>query len=142
MTHALNLQRPRGLHDETSFSSLGEILRLDYADSDELYQAIDWLLSKQDRIENSLADKHLQEGTLVLYDVSSTYFERKTCPLAQYGYNRHKNKGKLQILFGLLCHPESCPIAVEVFEGKIRDPTTFTNQIEKVRSRFGLNQII
>ncbi len=136
------LATARGLHDETSFSSLGEILGLDYADSDELYQAMDWLLSKQETIENSLASKHLHEGSLVLYDVSSTYFEGKTCPLAHYGYNRDKKKGKLQIVFGLLCNREGCPIAVEVFEGNTSDPTTFTNQIEKVRSRFGIGQII
>ena len=136
------LATARGLHDETSFSSLGEILGLDYADSDELYQAMDWLLSKQSTIENSLAAKHLHEGTLVLYDVSSSYFEGKTCPLAHYGYNRDGKKGKLQIVFGLLCNPWGCPIAVEVFEGNTSDPTTFTNQIEKVRSRFGIKQII
>ncbi len=135
------LATARGLHNETSFSSLGEILGLDYADADELYAAMDWLLSQQERIENSLAAKHLQSGSLVLYDVSSSYFEGKS-PLAQYGYNRDGKKGKLQIVFGLLCNPEGCPIAVEVFEGNTSDPTTFTNQIEKVRSRFGIKQII
>lgn len=136
------LATARGLHDETSFSSLGEVLGLDYADEDELYQAMDWLLEKQETIENSLAAKHLQEGSLVLYDVSSSYFEGQTCPLAQYGYNRDGKKGKLQIVFGLLCNHQGCPIAVEVFEGNTADPTTFTNQIEKVRSRFGIEQII
>ncbi|BAY49807.1 transposase IS1634 family protein [Scytonema sp. HK-05] len=136
------LATARGLHDETSFSSLGEMLGLDYADSDELYAAMDWLLSKQETIENSFAAKHLHEGTLVLYDVSSSYFEGKTCPLAQYGYNRDRKKGKLQIVFGLLCNREGCPIAVEVFEGNTADPKTFTNQIEKVRSRFGIKQVI
>lgn len=136
------LATARGLHDETSFSSLGEILGLDYADSDELYEAMDWLLSKQETIENSLAAKHLHEGALVLYDVSSTYFEGKTCPLAHYGYNRDGKKKKLQVVFGLLCNREGCPIAVEVFEGNTSDPTTFTSQIEKVRSRFGIKQII
>lgn len=136
------LATARGLHDETSFSSLGEILGLDYADSDELYAAMDWLLSQQERIENSLAAKHLHEGSLVLYDVSSSYFEGKTCPIAQYGYNRDGKKGKLQIVFGLLCNPWGCPIAVEVFEGNTSDPTTFTKQIEKVRSQFGIKQIV
>ncbi len=136
------LATARGLHDETSFSSLGEILGLDYADSDELYEAMDWLLSQQETIENSLATKHLHEGALVLYDVSSTYFEGKTCPLAHYGYNRDRKRGKLQIVFGLLCNREGCPIAIEVFEGNTSDPTTFTSQIEKVRSRFGIKQII
>lgn len=136
------LATARGLHDATSFSSLGEILGLECADEDELYLAMDWLLEKQEKIENSLAAKHLHEGTLVLYDVSSSYFEGKTCPLAQYGYNRDQKKGKLQIVFGLLCNREGCPIAVEVFEGNTSDPTTFTNQIEKVRSRFGIKQVI
>lgn len=112
------------------------------ADEDELYLAMDWLLSRQEKIENSLAGIHLVEGTLVLYDVSSTYFEGKTCPLAQFGYNRDKKKGKLQIVFGLLCNSQGCPIAVEVFSGNTADPSTLTQQIKKVRTRFGLKKII
>ncbi len=77
-----------------------------------------------------------------MLDVSSSYFEGKACPLAHYGYNRDGKRGKLQRVFGLLCNRQGCPIAVEVFEGNTSDPTTFTNQIEKVRSRFGLKQII
>jgi transposase len=136
------LATARGLSDETCFSSLGEMLGLEGADEDELYLAMDWLLDRQEIIENSLAAKHLEEGTLVLYDVSSSYFEGKTCPLAQYGYNRDGKKGKLQIVFGLLCNKQGCPIAVEVFEGNTADPTTFTKQIEKVRVRFGIKQVI
>ncbi|BAY96756.1 transposase IS1634 family protein [Tolypothrix tenuis PCC 7101] len=136
------LATARGLSDETCFSSIGEILRLEGADEDELYQAMDWLLDKQETIENNLAAKHLAEGTLVLYDVSSSYFEGKTCPLAQYGYNRDGKRGKLQIVFGLLCSQEGCPIAIEVFSGNTADPKTFTLQIKKLRDRFGIKQVI
>jgi transposase len=86
--------------------------------------------------------KHLESGALVLYDVSSSYFEGKKCALAQYGYNRDGKKGKLQIVFGLLCNREGCPIAIEVFEGKTSDPKTFTNQIKKLQERFGIKQVI
>ncbi len=136
------LATARGLSDETCFSSLGEMLGLVGADEDELYEAMDWLLKRQETIEKSLAAKHLESGTLVLYDVSSSYFEGKTCPLAQYGYNRDGKKGKLQIVFGLLCNSIGCPIAVEVFKGNTSDTTTLTNQIEKVRTRFGIQQVV
>jgi len=136
------LATARGLQQATKLSSLGERLGLSGTDEDELYLAMDWLLSRQEEIEKSLAAIHLVEGTLVLYDVSSTYFEGKTCPLAKFGYNRDKKKGKLQIVFGLLCNAQGCPISVEVFEGNTADPSTLTQQIEKVRSRFGLKKII
>jgi transposase len=108
-------------------------LGLEKADEDELYEAMDWLVSKQELIENELANRHLSEGALVLYDVSSTYFEGTQCPLARSGYNRDKKKGFLQIVFGLICDKRGCPIAVEVFEGNTSDTTTITAQIEKVR---------
>lgn len=136
------LATARGLSDETCCSSLGEILGLLGADEDELYSAMDWLLAKQENIENCLAAKHLEEKTLVLYDVSSSYFEGKTCPLAQYGYNRDGKKGKLQIVYGLMCNSQGCPIAIEVFSGNTADSTTITEQIEKVRERFGIKQVI
>ncbi|MEQ8757885.1 MAG: IS1634 family transposase [Coleofasciculus sp. G1-WW12-02] len=136
------LATARGLQEATKLSSLGERLGLSGTDEDELYIAMDWLLSRQEEIEKSLAAKHQVEGTLVLYDVSSTYFEGKTCPLAKFGYNRDKKKGKLQIVFGLLCNAQGCPISVEVFEGNTADPSTLTQQIEKVRTRFGLKKII
>lgn len=101
----------RGLNPETCTSTLGELLGVARADSDELYAAMDWLLEQQTSIEQSLAEKHLAEGTLVLYDVSSTYFEGATCPLAQFGYSRDGKKGKLQIIFGLLCNAQGCPVA-------------------------------
>lgn len=136
------LATARGLNSETCFSSLSQILGVEKADTDELYEAMDWLLSRQEFIENELAKIHLNEGALVLYDVSSTYFEGEKCPLAKYGYNRDKKKGFLQIVFGLICDKNGCPIAVEVFEGNTSDTTTITSQIEKVRSRFGLSQVV
>jgi transposase len=132
----------RGLNPETCTSTLGELLGVARADSDELYAAMDWLLEQQSCIEQSLAQKHFTEGTLVLYDVSSTYFEGETCPLAQFGYSRDGKKGKLQIIFGLLCNAQGCPVAVEVFEGNIADSTTLATQIEKVRTRFGIKRVV
>lgn len=136
------LATARGLHSETCFSSLSELLGLEKADEDELYEAMDWLVFQQESIENELAKIHLSEGALVLYDVSSTYFEETQCPLARYGYNRDKKKGFLQIVFGLICDKRGCPIAVEVFEGNTSDTTTITAQIEKVRHRFGIQQVV
>jgi transposase len=136
------LATARGLSGETCVSSLGEILKLSGASEDELYQAMDWLLEKQEGIENALAAKHLESGALVLYDVSSSYFEGKKCTLAQYGYNRDGKKGKLQIVFGLLCNRQGCPIAIEVFEGNTADPNTLNNQIRKIQNRFGIKQVI
>jgi len=136
------LATARGFSDETSFSSIGKILGIEGADEDELYLAMDWLLSRQESIENSLASLHLASSTLVLYDVSSSYFEGKTCPLARYGYNRDGKRGKLQIVFGLMCDASGCPIAVEVFEGNTADPKTLSNQITKLKERFGIAKII
>jgi transposase len=136
------LATARGLNSETCFSSLSELLGLEKADEDELYEAMDWLVSKQELIESELANRHLTEGALVLYDVSSTYFEGTQCPLARYGYNRDKKKGFLQIVFGLICDKRGCPIAVEVFEGNTSDTTTVTAQIQKVRDRFGIQQVV
>ena len=132
----------RGLNPLTCTSTLGELLGVALADSDELYAAMDWLLERQPQIEQSLAQKHLSEGTLVLYDVSSPYFEGETCPLAQFGYNRDGKKGKLQIIFGLLCNGQGIPIAVEVFSGNMSDSMTLADQIEKVRTRFGIERVV
>ena len=136
------LATARGFHQETCSSSLGQILGIDKADEDELYDCLDWLLSKQEKIENKLAQKHLLSGSLVLYDVSSTYLEGTSCSLGKYGYNRDKKKGKTQIVFGLLCDAKGCPIAVEVFEGNTKDSKTLAPQIEKVRNRFGISKVI
>jgi transposase len=136
------LATARGLSPETCTSTLGELVGVANASEDDLYEAMDWLLERQADIETSLAQRHLEEGTLVLYDVSSTYFEGETCPLAQYGYSRDRKKGKLQIVFGLLCNAQGCPIAVEVFEGNTADPTTLAVQVEKVCHRFGLKRVV
>ncbi len=96
---------------------LGEALALGEVDEDELYEAMDWLLQRQPRIERGLAERHLEDGALVLYDVTSTWLEGRCCPLARHGYSRDGKRGKLQIVFGLLCNAQGCPVAVEVFEG-------------------------
>ncbi|WP_013335032.1 IS1634 family transposase [Gloeothece verrucosa] len=132
----------REFNRETCSNSLGEILNLEKADEDELYDALDWLLDKQEKIENKLASLHLESGALVLYDVTSTYLEGSGCALGKYGYNRDKKKGKTQIVFGLLCDKNGCPIAVEVFEGNTSDSSTLSGQIEKVRKRFGIKNVI
>ncbi|NEQ19272.1 MAG: hypothetical protein F6K28_05420 [Microcoleus sp. SIO2G3] len=120
------LATARGLDSVTCSSTLGELLGVSFASEDELYQAINWLLSQQSEIEKRLAQKHLCENTLVLYDMSFTYFEGSSCPLAQFGYSRDKKKGKLQITFRLICNGAGCPVAVEVFDGNTGDPTTFS----------------
>ncbi len=132
----------RGLGNETAFSSLGETLGVSSASEDDLYAAMDWLLERQPRIERELAKRHLSEGTLVLYDLTSTYYEGRTCPLAKRGHNRDGKKGKLQIEFGLLCNADGCPVAVEVFEGNTADPKTLGVQIAKIRERFGLKRVV
>ena len=132
----------RELNPQTLDSTLGELLGVEAADEDELYEAMDWLLPRQDRIEQALAKRHLSEGTLVLYDVSSTYFEGRRCPLARLGYSRDGKKGKLQIVFGVLTDLSGCPVAVEVFEGNTADPKTLPPQIQKIRERFGLKQVV
>jgi hypothetical protein len=106
------LATARGLGDETLFSTLGEALGVEAADEDELYRVMDWLLLRQPRIETALAKRHLAEGALVLYDVTSTYVEGRTCPLAQRGHSRDGKSGTLQIVFGLLTDAEGYPVAV------------------------------
>ncbi len=118
---ASKLATARGIRTETANSSLGELLGLSHGDRNEYYEALDWLLSKQIDLENALASRHLQNGSLILYDLTSTYVEGTECSLAAYGYSRDKKKGKLQIVFGILCNQEGCPIAVEVFEGNSLD---------------------
>jgi Transposase DDE domain len=129
------------LNDETATCSLGQVLRLGTVDEQDLYAALHWLIGQQERIEKALARRHLKNGMLVLYDVSSTYFEGRTCPLAQYGRSRD-GKGKLQIIFGLLCTAEGCPVAVEVFEGNVGDPNTLQSQITKLKERFDIERVV
>ncbi len=136
------LTTARGLKDETMLSALGKELGVERASEDELYQAMDWLVERQGRIEGKLAKRHLDNGSLVLYDVTSTYFEGRNCPLARVGHNCDGKKGKLQIVFGLLCNHKGCPVAVEVFSGDTGDPSTLEGQISKIRDRFGLDRVI
>jgi hypothetical protein len=136
------LATARALGAETLHSSLGEILEVEDVDEDDLYAAMDWLLERQTRLEGQLAARHLHEGTLTLYDVTSTYFEGRHCPLARLGHSRDGKKDKLQIVFGLLTNDEGCPVAVEVFEGNVGDPKTLGSQVEKVRERFGLRTVV
>ena len=136
------LATARALDAETAVSTLGEMLGLGELDPQELYQAMDWLVERQAGIEQRLAGRHLEEHTLVLYDLTSSYVEGTHCPLAQRGHNRDGKSGTLQIVFGLLCTAEGCPVAVEVFEGSTADPMTLARQVAKLRERFGLQQVV
>jgi transposase len=139
---ASKLATARGLNERTASSSLGALLELESVDEDQLYEGMDWLLSRQTQIEDKLARRHLEEGTVVLYDVTSTYFEGRHCPLARYGHSRDERPRNLQIVFGLLTNDQGCPVAVEVFEGNTGDPKTVAAQIRKLRQRFGLKEVV
>ena len=132
------LATARGLRTETATSSLGQVLGVSGCDEDDLYAAMDWALARKEAIENTLAARHLSEGTLVLYDVSSAALEGRTCPLGAIGHPRDGVKGRLQIVYGLLCTTAGIPIAIEVFEGNTADPNTLAAQISKLKNRFGL----
>ena len=136
------LATARALHGETTHSSLSSMLQLEGADEDELYAAMDWLLGRQPAVEQALAQRHLGEGGLVLYDLTSSWFEGRHCPLARRGYSRDGQSGKLQIVFGLLTNAAGCPVAVEVWEGNTADPKTLPAQVQKLRQRFGLRQVV
>ena len=136
------LATSRALHPDTLSSTLGELLHLDSVTEDELYHAMDWLLPQQTRIEQALAKRHLAEGAMVLYDLTSTYFEGRHCPLGALGHSRDDQKGKLQIVFGLLTNADGCPVAVEVYAGNTSDPKTVADQVTKLRQRFGLQSVI
>src|SRR6202048_1278828 len=132
----------RAIDEETAVSSLGAVLHLGRVKEREAYEALDWLLERQGRVENGLARRHLEDGVLVLYDVSSSYFEGRCCPLARYGHSRDHRKDRPQIVYGLLCTREGLPIAVEVFDGNTADPSTLSAQIEKVKDRFGISRLV
>jgi hypothetical protein len=136
------LATARQLDGATATCSLGPVLALDRVEEEELYAALDWLIGQQPRIEKALARRHLRGGTLVLYDVSSTYFEGRTCPLARFGHSRDGKPDKLQIVFGLLCAVDGCPVAVEVFAGNVGDPATLASQIDKLKRRFRLERVV
>jgi hypothetical protein len=123
-------------------STLGEILGIADADEDELYRALDWLLARQARIEAALARRHLRAGSLVLYDLTSTYVEGRHCPIAAHGHSRDGRADRAQIVFGLLTDGRGCPLAVEAFSGNTADPATLEAQLAKLRDRFGLTEIV
>lgn len=136
------LATSRALREETCHHTLGESLGLSAVKEDDLYEAMDWLIERQAQVEKALAARHLEAGTLVLYDLTSTYFEGRHCPLAKYGYSRDERGSNLQIVFGLLSNSQGCPVAVEVFEGNTADPKTVATQVKKLCQRFHLERII
>lgn len=136
------LATARGLDPQTEGSTLGQVLELGAVDADACYAALDWLRARQARIEAKLAARHLQEGSLVLWDVTSTYFEGQCCALARRGYSRDGRTDRAQIVLGVLTNAEGCPLAVEVFEGNTADPNTLTSQVHKLQERFGLARVV
>jgi transposase len=123
-------------------TTLPEILDVSDADEDDLYDAMDWLLERQGGIENKLADRHLKNDALALYDLTSSYFEGQTCPLAALGHNRDGKKGKLQVNYGLLTNRKGIPVSVSIFEGNTGDPKTLMPQVEKMRDAFGIERFV
>jgi transposase len=139
---AAKLATARALDETTAINSLGMTLGLGEVKVNELYAALDWLGMAQSSIEDALARRHLCDGTLVLYDVSSSYVEGRCCELANFGHSRDHRSDKMQIVYGLLCSPDGCPVAIEVFEGNTGDPSTVGNQITKLKERFGLKRVV
>ena len=139
---ASKLATARELAAATAASSLGRLLGLGEVDESELYRALDWLGARQGAVEAALARRHLTDGALVLYDVSSSWLEGRCCQLARFGHSRDGKKGKLQIVYGLLCAADGCPVAVEVFDGNTADPRALTAQIDKLKGRFGLSRVV
>ncbi len=136
------LATARSLAADTAHDSLAETLALEDCDEDDLYAAMDWLLERQDAIERRLARRHLTDGALVLYDLTSVWLEGRHCPLGRRGHSRDGKRGKLQIEFGLLCDAEGRPVAVEVFDGNTADPATVGAQVDKLRRRFGFSRVV
>ena len=126
----------------TASHSLGEMLGLGKVAAEEVYTALDWVGREQPFIEAQLARRHLQDGALLLYDVTSTYLEGRCCELAQHGYSRDHRGDRPQILSGLMCAADGCPVAVEVFEGNTADPLTLSSQIDKLKQRFQLQRVV
>jgi hypothetical protein len=139
---AAKLATARQLSDATASHALGVLLGLGEVDADELYEALDHLQAAQPEIEQALAQRHLKDGVLVLYDISSSYLEGEHCELAQRGYSRDHRPDRPQIVYGLLCNQSGCPVAVEVFEGNTADPMTLASQITKLRTRFNLSRVV
>jgi transposase len=136
------LATARALNAETASSSLGSLLGVEGMDEDQLYAAMDWLLRRQGRIESKLARMHLNGGSLVMYDVSSSYYTGNCCSLAKFGHSRDGRRDYPQIIYGLLCTREGCPLAIEVFEGNVGDPKTLGSQIQKIRKRFEIERVV
>jgi Transposase DDE domain len=132
----------RGLREETAATSLGEVLHLGSCDEDDLYAAMDYLVARQEQIQDALAGRHLAGGTLVLYDVSSAAFEGRTCPLGAIGHPKDGVRGRLQIVYGLLTSPAGIPVAIEVFAGNTGDPATVAAQVTRVKDRFGITRVV
>ena len=122
--------------------TLADALGVAGADENELYAAMDWLLARQEKIESRLAKRHLQAGGLVLYDLSSSWFEGTTCPLAKRGYSRDRRKGTLQVNYGLMTDPRGCPVAISVHDGNTADPATLPPEVERVKNRFGIKTLV
>jgi hypothetical protein len=123
-------------------TTLAEELGVADADEDDLYAAMDWLLARQDRIEQKLAARHLTDGAVVLYDVSSSYYEGRTCPLARFGHDRDGHTGRPIIVYGVLTDRDGRPVAVSVYPGNTADPTTVRDQVDLLRTRFGLVRLV
>ena len=123
-------------------STLSTELGVEGVDEDDLYAAMDWLIERQSKIEDRLAARHLRDGEMVLYDVSSSYFEGRHCPLGRLGYSRDGKPGLLQIIYGLLCDNDGRPVAVEVFTGELHDDKTLPSQVTKLKDRFKLSRVI
>jgi Transposase DDE domain len=139
---AAKLATARQLSEATAAHSLGAVLELGAVNEDELYVALDLLGETQPKIEAALAKRHLRDGCLVLYDLTSSYLEGQHCELGRFGYSRDGKRDKLQIVFGLLCAADGCPVAVEVFEGSAGDPSTLAAQVTKLKERFGLSRVL
>src|SRR5512132_3903792 len=135
-------QLARALVATTAIHSLGATLGQGVVTAKEVYAALDWLGRAQPAIEKALARRHLEDGCLVLYDLTSSYLEGRCCALARFGYSRDGRRDKPQIVIGLLCAADGCPIAVEVFEGDTADPSTLAGQIAKIKDRFGLKRVV
>ena len=132
----------RAVGPQTACTSLGEVLGLGNVAEREAYEALDWLLEQQPRIESGLARRHLAGGMLVLYDVSSSYLEGRKCALARFGYSRDHRRDRPQIVYGLLCNRDGLPVAIEVFPGDTGDPATLGEQVAKLRARFRLDRVV
>lgn len=139
---AAKLATARALDAASASHSLGATLELGPVTAKELYATLDWLGAAQPAIEAALARRHLKNGTLVLYDVTSSYLEGRCCALARFGYSRDGRRDKAQIVIGLICAADGCPVAIQVFDGDVGDPTTLAAQIAKIRERFGLQRVV